>query len=571
MQTNGAGATLAATRNGESGELAKPSCPGPSQANGLEVATTTGRGKALSQADEDTIRLVGQHLHDLGLSRTVELLMQESGCCLEHPAATKFRIHVMAGQWDQAEVDLNELKPLVQSTNGLLHMRFLLLEQKYLELLEDGKLLEALTVLRQELTPLKYNVERIHTLSGYLMCSSFEDLRIKAAWEGKGVLSRSKLLDKLQTFLPPSVMLPPRRLQTLLQQAIELQKERCLYHNTRLEPNFASISLLADHVCTRKQFPCCTRQILTDHCNEVWFCRFSNDGTKLATGSKDSTVIIWQVDQESHKLRVLRALEGHTYGASYLAWSPDDTFLIACGPDDCSDLWLWNAQTGELRVKMSQSHEDSLTCAAWNPDSKRFVTGGQRGQFYQCDLDGNVLDSWEGVRVQCLWCLSDGKTVLASDTHQRIRSYNFEDLTDRNIVQEDHPVMSFSVSRNGRLALLNVATQGVHLWDLQDRVLIRRYQGVTQGFYTIHSCFGGSNDDFLASGSEDHNVYVWHRKSELPIAVLSGHARTVNCITWNPQLPSMFASGSDDGTVRIWGPVPSSEEDAEDAVSTMEN
>ncbi|KAK2086575.1 WD repeat-containing protein 26, partial [Saguinus oedipus] len=86
----------------------------------------------------------------------------------------------------------------------------------------------------------------------------------------------------------------------------------------------------------------------------------------------------------------------------------------------------------ELRTKMSQSHEDSLTSVAWNPDGKRFVTGGQRGQFYQCDLDGNLLDSWEGVRVQCLWCLSDGKTVLASDTHQRIRGYNFEDLTDRN-------------------------------------------------------------------------------------------------------------------------------------------
>lgn len=33
---------------------------------------------------------------------------------------------------------------------------------------------------------------------------------------------------------------------------------------------------------------------------------------------------------------------------------------------------------------MSQSHEDSLTSVAWNPDGKRFVTGGQRGQFYQC-------------------------------------------------------------------------------------------------------------------------------------------------------------------------------------------
>lgn len=52
-------------------------------------------------------------------------------------------------------------------------------------------------------------------------------------------------------------------------------------------------------VCYRKQFPCYTQQILTEHCNEVWFCKFSNDGTKLATGSKDTTVIIWQVDPVS--------------------------------------------------------------------------------------------------------------------------------------------------------------------------------------------------------------------------------------------------------------------------------
>ncbi|XP_041108706.1 WD repeat-containing protein 26 isoform X5 [Polyodon spathula] len=540
MQANGAGqgqnqelACLSAAQNGESSSIEEAHSNGliPSNnngnnvnnnngapsggdtgapassaaaASGSEMGATLKKKKRLSQSEEDVIRLIGQHLHGLGLNQTVDLLMQESGCRLEHPAATKFRNHVMEGEWDKvAENDLNELKSLMHSPNAIVRMKFLLLQQKYLEYLEDGKVLEALQVLRGELTPLKYNTDRIHLLSGYLMCSHAEDLRAKAEWEGKGTASRSKLLDKLQTYLPPSVMLPPRRLQTLLRQAVELQRDRCLYHNTKLDGSLDSVSLLIDHVCSRKQFPCYTQQILTEHCNEVWFCKFSNDGTKLATGSKDTTVIIWQVDTETHQLKLLKTLEGHAYGVSYLAWSPDDNYLIACGPDDCSELWLWNVQTGELRTKMSQSHEDSLTSVAWNPDGKRFVTGGQRGQFYQCDLDGNLLDSWEGVRVQCLWCLSDGKTVLASDTHQRIRGYNFEDLTDRNIVQEDHPIMSFTVSKNGRLALLNVATQGVHLWDLQDRVLVRKYQGVTQGFYTIHSCFGGHNEDFIASGSEE--------------------------------------------------------------------
>ncbi|XP_071996141.1 WD repeat-containing protein 26 [Engystomops pustulosus] len=629
MQANGAGAGGAGPQ--ETPDTAAPASPSSSSQNGEASSSATGeqthsngltsngasgtaeqpglkKKKRLSQADEDVIRLIGQHLHGLGLNQTVDLLMQESGCRLEHPSATKFRNHVMEGEWDKAENDLNELKSLVHSPHAVLpcrpsaggsgsensssssscptsdvirRMKFLLLQQKYLEYLEDGKVLEALQVLRCELTPLKYNKERIHVLSGFdsvfiyfqvFMCSHAEDLRAKAEWEGKGTVSRSKLLDKLQTYLPPSVMLPPRRLQTLLRQAVELQRDRCLYHNTKLDNNLDSVSLLIDHVCSRKQFPCFTQQVLTEHCNEVWFCKFSNDGTKLATGSKDTTVIIWQVDPDTHQLKLLKTLEGHAYGVSYLAWSPDDNYLVACGPDDCSELWLWNVQTGELRTKMSQSHEDSLTSVAWNPDGKRFVTGGQRGQFYQCDLDGNLLDSWEGVRVQCLWCLSDGKTVLASDTHQRIRGYNFEDLTDRNIVQEDHPIMSFTISKNGRLALLNVATQGVHLWDLQDRVLVRKYQGVTQGFYTIHSCFGGHNEDFIASGSEDHKVYVWHKRSELPIAELTGHTRTVNCVSWNPQIPSLMASASDDGTVRIWGPAPYIEnQEFEEECSSMDS
>lgn len=38
-------------------------------------------------------------------------------------------------------------------------------------------------------------------------------------------------------------------------------------------------------------------------------------------------------------------------------------------------------------------------------------------------------------------------------------------------------------------------------------MLVRKYQGVTQGFYTIHSCFGGHNEDFITSGSEGKAVF----------------------------------------------------------------
>ena len=41
----------------------------------------------------------------------------------------------------------------------------------------------------------------------------------------------------------------------------------------------------------------------------------------------------------------------------------------------------------------------------------------------------------------------------------------------------------------------------------------------------IHSCFGGVDQSFVASGSEDNKVYIFHVKRDEPIAVLTGHTR----------------------------------------------
>ena len=51
------------------------------------------------------------------------------------------------------------------------------------------------------------------------------------------VSTRRALMDRLQTYLPAAIMLPPKRLLTLLNQAAEFQTERCLYHNKSVSVN----------------------------------------------------------------------------------------------------------------------------------------------------------------------------------------------------------------------------------------------------------------------------------------------------------------------------------------------
>lgn len=119
-----------------------------------------------------------------------------------------------------------------------------------------------------------------------------------------------------------------------------------------------------------------------------------------------------------------------------------------------------------------------------------------------CGVDRTVKPYWRPIPI-----IAFVRTISTTSPIQICKSIRSKLLSPHLTLviprfQEDHPIMAFTVNKSDRLALLNVATQGVHLWDLEDKCLVRKFQGVTQGHFTIHSCFGGVNEDFVASGSE---------------------------------------------------------------------
>lgn len=59
--------------------------------------------------------------------------------------------------------------------------------------------------------------------------------------------------------MPPDVLLPDNRLEVLLEQALDSQLTKCLYHNT----HHLAISLLYDYECGREQIPTTTSQVGT--------------------------------------------------------------------------------------------------------------------------------------------------------------------------------------------------------------------------------------------------------------------------------------------------------------------
>jgi hypothetical protein len=154
------------------------SANGESQSNGATKALTS---SYFGHNREEVTRILIQSLYELGYNSAASTLSSESGYQLETPGVATFRSAVLDGRWFEAERILIQSFRNMAPKNGQKgsseetlvlaedadrsEMLFYLRQQKFLELLEARELGSALVVLRQELTPLNYDVDRLHALS----------------------------------------------------------------------------------------------------------------------------------------------------------------------------------------------------------------------------------------------------------------------------------------------------------------------------------------------------------------------------------------------------------------------
>jgi len=275
-------------------------------------------------------------------------LINQSGFTLETSEATKLRSALLGGNWACATSCLEIIaKKEKLGEAKLKKIKYYIAHQHFLELLEVGDKLSGLKVLRKDITGLGIvSPGKIRELSTYLMLQP-QVLKHAAKWPGAGALTRERLLKRVQAHLPAHVLLPPGRLDKLLDQAKQYQiteinekrgntqgglrttsvNENCpvLPHigqkNSKQGNNigltfpggfgmdgtdFGFSHLLSDinenqQTTSRMNIPSKCVQTLTQHCDEVVHCAFSNDGKHLATCSKDESIKIWKVDEEVRK------------------------------------------------------------------------------------------------------------------------------------------------------------------------------------------------------------------------------------------------------------------------------
>ncbi|XP_042478239.1 WD repeat-containing protein 26 homolog isoform X2 [Macadamia integrifolia] len=449
------------------------------------------------------VRIITKALYTLGYEKSGALLEQESGIPLHPSMVNLFRQQVLGGSWDESVATLHKIglsdETIVKSAS------FLILEQKFFEFLERDKIMDALMTLRTEIAPLCINTSRVHELSACIVSPSRRLLLGVSSQDIVNANSRLKLLEKLQKLLPPTVMIPERRLEHLVEQALDVQREACVFHNS-LD---SALSLYSDHQCGKDQIPSRTLQVLQAHRDEVWYLQFSHNGKYLASSSNDRSAIIWEVNEDGG-VSLKHTLTGHQKPVLTVSWSPDDRQLLTCGIEEA--IRRWDVSSGECLHIYEKAGVGLISCG-WLPDGKRLFSGMNDKSICMWDLDGKELECWKGPRtlkISDMALTNDGKRIITMCRENTILLLDRDAKGDR-LIEEDQTITSFSLSRDNKFLLVNLLNQEIHLWSIDgDIKLVSKYKGHKRTRFVIRSCFGGFDQAFIASGSEDSQLIYHH-------------------------------------------------------------
>ena len=250
-------------------------------------------------------------------------------------------------------------------------------------------------------------------------------------------------------------------------------------------------------------------QTFEGHSGPVNFVTFSPDGSRIASGSYDHTIKIW--DAKSGK--EIRTLEGHSSRVSSVAFSPDGS-RIASGSYDHT-IKIWDAKSGK-EIRTLEGHSSRISSVAFSPDGSRIASGSD-------DQTVRIWDAKVGKEIRTLGGHSSG-------------------------------VFSVAFSPDGNRIASGSDDQTVRIWDAKSGKEVRTLEGHSSSASPVAFSPDGSR---IASGSGDGTVRIGDAKSGNKVRKLNSHRDQIDLGLGkscdNPHQDTSEKNDKNTGSVEILG------------------
>jgi WD40 repeat protein len=284
---------------------------------------------------------------------------------------------------------------------------------------------------------------------------------------------------------------------------------------------------------------------LKGHGDSVMSVVFSVDGQRLASGSHDWTVKIWDAATGA----CVRTLKGHGYWVASVVFSADGQRL-ASGSSDRT-VKIWDAATG-AEERTLKDHDDWVTSVVFSADSQRLASGSH----------DETVKIWDAATGACMRTLkghggsvasvvfsADGQRLASGSSDETVKIWDAATGAGvRTLKDHDAWVTSVVFSADGQRLASGSSDRTVKIWDAATGAGVWTLKDHDD---SVTSVVFSADGQRLASGSSDGTVKIWDAATGACMRTLKGHGGSVTSVVFSAD-GQRLASGSSDRTVKIW-------------------
>lgn len=337
---------------------------------------------------------------------------------------------------------------------------------------------------------------------------------------------------------------------------IPIEKLYDIYHN--FSENKKEISFEKYDVITIKDL--CFNSFKT---SEIWFLEISKNKKYIALGFSNCNISLISVINKNNKINLNLYLtfssnENSKKGEiTSLNFSNDEKYLLV---SLTNSIKIFNVLNGEKIKEYNNLHNSIITsCLYISNSNSKFISGSIDKKLLLIDINTNespYLEIGKFCRIkQLLYSEFNNLIIIIPGSLNDVICY---DLSKNKIsfkIEIKKEIVYSNISKNdkGKYILINISKSDpkILLYNLGNTKIESNYYGHTQRTMIIKCSFAGDKDQYIISGSEDSNVYLWDRNIPgRPKYIFKEHLGIVNSVEL--LFNDVLLSVSDDKSLKIW-------------------